>query len=271
METLLKSTRQHIVDADAFLVDWASGGVLADRAVSHTASWPLSSLESVLLVSFGYLFTIFLFASIMRSIYGTKDAERVLGKSIKQKLTDEPIVAFQLVYNAIQVAFCGYMVYEAAHQFILRGFGSPFCNSFEPTEEKSLGMAKVLYIFYLTKVLDFLDTIFMVARRKWKQLSFLHLYHHTTIFIIYWLIAQAGYDGDIYFTVIANGIIHFIMYSYYFVRTLNIQVPTLFKMAVTNAQLIQFVCMNAQALYLLVNKECAYPRNLTWYVSLCSV
>ena len=93
------------------------------------------------------------------------------------KVRDEPIVALQMVYNLVQVAFCAYMVFEASHQFVLRGFSGPFCNAFEPLDStKSLGMARVLHIFYLTKVLDFFDTVFMVARRKWRQLSFLHLY-----------------------------------------------------------------------------------------------
>ena len=91
----------------------------------------------------------------------------------------------------------------------------------------------------------------MVARRKWRQLSFLHLYHHTTIFLVYWLISQSGYDGDIYFTIVANGFIHFIMYSYYFARSINVKVPTMIKMTVTNAQLIQFVCMNVGRKHLL--------------------
>lgn len=45
-------------------------------------------------------------------------------------------------------------------------------------------MTRVLHIFYLSKVLDFADTVFIVVRRKWRQLSFLHLYHHTSIFLV---------------------------------------------------------------------------------------
>ena len=36
------------------------------------------------------------------------------------------------------------------------------------------------------QVLDFADTVFIIARGKWKQLSFLHYYHHVSIFMIYW-------------------------------------------------------------------------------------
>ena len=34
------------------------------------------------------------------------------------------------------------------------------------------------------QVLDFMDTIFIILGKKWKQLSFLHVYHHITIFLV---------------------------------------------------------------------------------------
>jgi curved DNA-binding protein CbpA len=36
----------------------------------------------------------------------------------------------------------------------------------------------VLWLFYVSKVLDFADTFFIVVRGKWEQFSFLHIYHH---------------------------------------------------------------------------------------------
>lgn len=37
------------------------------------------------------------------------------------------------------------------------------------------------------QILDFVDTFAIVMRGKGKQLSFLHVYHHVTIFLMYWL------------------------------------------------------------------------------------
>ena len=70
-----------------------------------------------------------------------------------------------------------------------------------------------LWLFYASKVLDFVDTFFIVIGKKWKQLSFLHVYHHTTIFLFYWLNLHVNYDGDIYLTIVLNGAIHTIMYT----------------------------------------------------------
>ena len=45
-------------------------------------------------------------------------------------------------------------------------------------------LAKVLWLFYCSKILDFMDTFFIITGKKWAQLSFLHVYHHSTIFMV---------------------------------------------------------------------------------------
>jgi hypothetical protein len=79
------------------------------------------------------------------------------------------------------------------------------------TQAVNAPIAKVLWLFYLSKVLDFMDTFFIIMKKNWKQLTFLHVYHHSTIFAFYWLNLNAGYDGDIFLTVILNGLIHTVM------------------------------------------------------------
>jgi len=167
-----------------------------------------------------------------------------------------------VIYNATQVILCVYMVSEALQGKIDREFVL-VCNPHELILDKvSRGIASVLHLFYLTKVLDFADTIFMILRGKWNQVTFLHVYHHITIYLIYWLILNTGYDGDIYLTVVLNGSIHFIMYFYYLATTFNVSVPKPLKRMVTNMQLIQFVCMMTQAVVLLF-MGCPYPVNIT--------
>merc|ERR1719285_639090 len=192
-----------------------------------------------------------------------KNPKRKPKLTVKQKFWKEPFVfPAMVIYNAMQVGLCAYMVVQAVTGKADRGFGI-VCNAHEPElDEASRGIANVLHVFYLTKVLDFLDTVFMIVRGKWKQVTFLHVYHHTSIFLIYWLILNAGYDGDIYATVVLNGTIHFIMYFYYLVTTFNVNVPKAVKKMITNMQLIQFVCMMTQAVVLLYMR-CPYPENIT--------
>jgi hypothetical protein len=55
------------------------------------------------------------------------------------------------------------------------------CEPFNVTQPP---IANVLWLFYISKVFDFLDTIFIILGKKWTQLSFLHVYHHVTIFLV---------------------------------------------------------------------------------------
>ena len=59
---------------------------------------------------------------------------------------------------------------QAIRQHRVRGM-SLVCNAFEPEQT---GMARVLWVFYLSKVLDFLDTVFICLRRKWRQVRACH-------------------------------------------------------------------------------------------------
>lgn len=124
-------------------------------------------------------------------------------------------------------------------------------------------------------MLDFADTFFIIVGKKWKQLSFLHVYHHSTIYLIYWLNLHVNFDGDVYLTIILNGLIHTVMYtcvssnllrsyrsrSYYFVSMHTKDIW--WKKYLTLAQLVQFVCMNAQAIYLLVTGCSQAPPRVT--------
>ncbi len=77
----------------------------------------------------------------------------------------------------------------------------------------------------------------------------------------YWLNINVGYDGDVYLTIVLNGLIHTIMYTYYFVSLHTNNIP--WKSALTMSQMIQFVLMNGQAIYLMTSGCTKYPTNIT--------
>merc|ERR1712188_210560 len=132
------------------------------------------------------------------------------------------------------------------------------CNSFK---SESPPVANVLWLFYVSKILDFVDTFFIVIGKKWKQLSFLHVYHHTTIFLFYWLNLHVNYDGDIYLTVVLNGLIHAIMYTYYFVSMHTKDIW--WKKYLTQMQMVQFCTMIAQGGLLLHSGDSAFPPRMS--------
>jgi hypothetical protein len=88
---------------------------------------------------------------------------------------------FKFAYNMIQVMLCSYMCIEAGVRAWDAGYTVLPCNSFNFDQPP---ITFILYVFYLSKILDFLDTFFIIAEKRWKQLSFLHVYHHTSIFLV---------------------------------------------------------------------------------------
>lgn len=40
-------------------------------------------------------------------------------------------------------------------------------------------IARAVWLYYMAKIIELLDTVFFVLRKKNSQVSFLHLYHHS--------------------------------------------------------------------------------------------
>jgi len=87
----------------------------------------------------------------------------------------------KFAYNIFQVMLCSYMCIEA----LIRGYQAGYtvlpCVDFN---QQNPVIGFVLYVFYISKILDFMDTVFIILEKRWKQLSFLHVYHHTSIFLV---------------------------------------------------------------------------------------
>lgn len=173
----------------------------------------------------------------------------------------------KFVYNVSQIMLCAYMTIE--------GIFLAYRNDYtilpgQPYDQQNPPIGNLLWLFYISKVWDFWDTIFIVLGKKWRQLSFLHVYHHITIFLFYWLNTRACYDGDIYLTIVLNGFIHTVMYTYYFIcmhtkiPETGKSLPIWWKSSLTMMQMIQFVTMMSQGTYLLVKQSENVPLRITF-------
>lgn len=67
-------------------------------------------------------------------------------------------------------------------------------------------MAGAVWLYYMCKITELLDTIFFVLRKKQNQITFLHLYHHT-------LMPVCGFIGLKYFAGNTLNTIYNILYS----------------------------------------------------------
>jgi len=249
-------------DIDATIVGFFNP-LAKDVSVRQSAKndWPFWRLDYAFTIACIYLAIVVICKLLLDKGDRPANSNDKKKLSVSEKIRKEGIVMFFCValYNLTQVVLCGWMVYRAILEHRRRGFRL-VCNSHDLAED---GLAFITHCFYLSKALDFADTMFMIIKGNWRQVSFLHVYHHFSIFLFYWLNAQCNYDGDAFFSIVANGSIHFVMYGYYLVTAFNVHVPLFIKKAITNAQLTQFCCMESQGVALLVMEGCGSPRRVT--------
>jgi len=126
-----------------------------------------------------------------------------------------------------------------APKLVIAGFEVP--NVMSLNAPASARAEYFILVHYLSKFLDFLDTAFIVLRKKDNQFSFLHVYHHATIGPIWGLLLLIGHGtGTTIFGAMINSFTHVIMYTHYFVTSFGIKNPL--KPYITLWQIFQFYC-----------------------------
>uniref|UniRef100_R4G7V2 Elongation of very long chain fatty acids protein n=1 Tax=Rhodnius prolixus TaxID=13249 RepID=R4G7V2_RHOPR len=169
------------------------------------------------------------------------------------------------MYNVLQVLFNGYFFEEALRLVWFNGRYSWVCEevdySYDPL---AIWVAKMSWLFMFTKILDLLDTVFMVLRKKQEQISFLHVYHHTCMVFATWMAVRYVAGGHCVFFGTVNSFVHVIMYFYYFITTINPEFKKnlTWKRHITEIQLIQFVITIAHGSIALLNNHCNFPKFL---------
>lgn len=156
----------------------------------------------------------------------------VLSKYMKGRVPYQLKVPM-LIYNNAQILLNIYMVYGLSAVISypnIYGINIPYTSN----------LRYFVYIHYLSKYLDYFDTLFIILRGKEKQqLSYLHVYHHSTIGIIWGFLLYRGHgNGTAAFGCFINSAVHLIMYSHYLCTSLGYNNP--FKKYITRAQLLQF-------------------------------
>lgn len=86
-----------------------------------------------------------------------------------------------------------------------------------------LQVAKGVYVYFLAKISELLDTVFFVLRKKDNQITFLHLYHHTVMPMISWGATKYYPGGHGTFIGFINSFVHIIMYTYYMMAAMGPQ------------------------------------------------
>ncbi|XP_073828475.1 very long chain fatty acid elongase 4-like [Musca autumnalis] len=131
--------------------------------------------------------------------------------------------------------------------------------------EYEMRIASAVWWFYFSKLLEFSDTAFFILRHKWRQLTPLHIYHHSTMLPLWWIAAKYVPTGSAFFPPLVNSFIHVIMYTYYALSACGpaIQKYLWWKKYLTALQLIQFTIGLFWSINSLLSK-CEYPSWLQY-------
>lgn len=146
-----------------------------------------------------------------------------------------------LVYNAVQVIWCGYLIREC----VRLAWGWKYSWTCQPLptgmEVADYETAFGVWLYFILKIVDLLDTVFMVMRKNFRQISFLHVYHHSGMVFCIWLGAKVYPGGHHTLLGLINCIVHCFLYGYYFLSLVEPRVKRAWwKKYITLIQLVQF-------------------------------
>ncbi|KPJ05241.1 Elongation of very long chain fatty acids protein 7 [Papilio xuthus] len=97
-----------------------------------------------------------------------------------------------IIYNIAQIYLSAFMAVQCITYLYLPGYYSLWCQkiNYDDTPVERLIIERV-WLYYFIKIIDLLDTVFFVLRKKFNQVSFLHVYHHLGMCLL-------GYIGTKY-------------------------------------------------------------------------
>lgn len=105
-----------------------------------------------------------------------------------------------------------------------------------------LQMAGAVWLYYIAKISELLDTVFFVLRKKERQISFLHLYHHTLMPVCAFIGVKYFAGGHGTLLGFINSFIHIIMYAYYLLSAMGpkVQKYLWWKKYITILQIVSY-------------------------------
>ncbi|KAI6651489.1 hypothetical protein LOD99_5097 [Oopsacas minuta] len=162
----------------------------------------------------------------------------LLGPTLMKNRKEWDLQFVLFFYNFAMVGLSTYIATEAffgAQEVEYSWLCQPMIYSTHPGHMR---VANALWWYYFSKCIEFLDTIFFILRKKNNQITFLHIYHHATMFAIWWMgIAWVAATLG----AILNSIVHIVMYTYYGLSSFKGLRPFLWwKRYLTELQLAQF-------------------------------
>ncbi|TPP66855.1 Elongation of very long chain fatty acids protein 7 [Fasciola gigantica] len=190
-------------------------------------------------------------------------------KLMARRRTGFDMRSIMLLYNVAMVIFSGWLWYE----FCAVGwFGGGYTLGCQPVDRsrrpKAMRMAQACWLFFISKLFELFDTACFVLRKKFDQVSFLHVFHHAIMPVSWWFGVKYVPGGMSTFHAMLNSFIHFMMYTYYGLAAAGPRYHRhlWWKKHMTAAQIIQFIVVIFHTLYTLTLHDCNYPKVFNYLI-----
>ncbi|CAH1124258.1 unnamed protein product [Ceutorhynchus assimilis] len=125
-------------------------------------------------------------------------------------------------YNIFQIITCAFIVYWCLTSGWIQGDFTIGCQAVDySSSPRALSLLQGFQWAYFLKITELLETVFFVLRKKNKQVTKLHVYHHSSTLIMNYFICRFVGGGMASVTVIINSLVHILMYTYYYLASLG--------------------------------------------------
>nr|XP_026485987.1 elongation of very long chain fatty acids protein AAEL008004-like [Vanessa tameamea] len=164
------------------------------------------------------------------------------------------------IYNIFQILVSLYLFYEGTIYLFFTDFNFTCQGIGDLNSPSTSRIAKAVWLYYIVKLIDLMDTVFFVLRKSDRQITSLHVHHHTLMPIATWVGVTFMPGGQGVIIGYINSLVHAVMYTYYLLSGLGDEYKKFlwWKKYLTMLQLVQFTIVGIHSVNSLFY-PCSYP------------
>lgn len=245
---------------------WFAAKLLPPQPDPRLDAYPLmKSWTPTALISLAYVIGVYAWRAEIIKRNETNRKGR-LSNDIKKLDTIKPIswnfITYMMVlYNLAMVVYSTYITVGSLFVVLKLGYGLGCVEQPDPNDKFTDPLVFFGYLYYISKFIELLDTVFFLWRGKVDQVTFLHVFHHSAMPPSVWWGLKYAPGGIVYTFPLVNSFIHIIMYTYYGLAAAGAYKYLWWKNYLTLAQMLQFLFFILhQSQVFLFNRSCNYPK-----------
>lgn len=152
------------------------------------------------------------------------------------------LILFDIIIQIMLKLFC-LSLYLHLYLYLMLYYFILLISSYMFRNCSFFQMASGCWWYYFSKFTEFFDTIFFVMRKRYDQVSTLHVIHHGIMPVSVWWGVKFTPGGHSSFFGFLNTFVHIIMYTYYMLAAMgpHMQKYLWWKRYLTVLQMVGFI------------------------------